>query len=398
MSADTSTVAYLFNRVYSDRNVADAVTRDRPFSRMIKKSKGVVVGEDFRYKVKYGNPGSVGGTFATTQTAAGTSKGMAFATTPAKKYGVITLDGLSMLRSSGKGATIELARNETDGVLDEMAAHLSFDLLHSGNGVRGRRSSISGNIVTLVDPNSARNFYVGMPIGASSLSTGLSPRAGANTTVASVDISGGTITLTDASQITTFSDNDYLFVPGEPGTCVDGIGSIIPQTAPASGDSFRGQDRSVDTQRLAGARLNSTSTPIHENIGVLATLCQMQGKKPDTAWLSPTNLFTVVRQLQNKVEYAGGGTADYGFEYVNVRTPGGTLKCFADPDMPDDKFYIGKMDEMEVLYLGDEYVHIIRADGNASLRQTTSDGIEIRAGAFSQPVVYMPASFGVSAI
>src|SRR5688572_19493837 len=105
MASDTSTVAYIFMRKYSDRAIADAATRDHPFSRMAKQEPGLV-GEDFRYFVKYGNPGSVGGTFATTQGDAATSKGSQFATTPALKYGVILVDGPSMARAGSNGAKV----------------------------------------------------------------------------------------------------------------------------------------------------------------------------------------------------------------------------------------------------------------------------------------------------
>lgn len=398
MSADTSTVAYLFDRVYSDKAIADAATRDRPFSRMVKKSKGLQ-GENFRYKIKYGNAGSVGGTFATTQAAAGTSKGVQVAVEPALKYGIIQLDGPSLLRSQGKGATIELITNETDSVLDEMYAHLSFDLLHSGNGIRGRRSSASSDVITLTDANDVRNFSVGMPVGASDQADGSSPRTG-TTTVSHVDPSAGTITLTSAAAITSFANNDYLFVPGEPGTCVDGLGLLVPLTAPSSGESFRGHDRSVDTQRLAGARLNNTSAPIHENIGTLATMIQSQGRKADTCFLSPTNLWKVVRHLEAKVQYDGAAnSASYGFEFVTIMTPGGAIRLFSDPDMPEDVGYVGKMSEAEVLFCGDQYVHMIRDAGTGVPKHLgDADGLELRARSMSQPVLYMPGAWGVFAI
>jgi hypothetical protein len=396
MSSDTSTVAYVFMRNYSDRQIADAATRKHPFSDKASKA-GNLSGEDFRYFLKHSNPGSVGGTFATTQASPGNSKGVQFATTPALKYGVITIHGPSMARAAGKGAKVELVMNETDGVLEEMADHLAFDLLRTGTGVRGRRASISGNIVTLTNAADVRNFKVGMPVGASSLATGLSPRAGANTTVAGISRSAGTVTLADASQITSFSDNDYMFVPGDPGTCVEGIQAIIPFTAPAAAESFRGVDRSVDEQRLAGARLDLTSAPIEENIGSLATTIFDDGKVADSAFISPLNFWKVSRRLGAKVEYEAGRTADYGFQFINIITPGGVVKVYADPDMPADRGLVGSLADLEVKHLK-EYVHIIRDDKQMALRQATVDGIEIRARSMSQPCIYQPGSWGIFSI
>ncbi len=396
MASDTSTVAYVFQRNYSNRQISENATRKHPFADKIPKAGGLT-GADFRYFLRYANPGNVGGTFATSQASPGTSKGVQWATEPALKYGFINIHGPSMARAAGKGAKVELVMNETDGVLDEMYDHLAFDLLRTGTGVRGRRSSIASEVVTLTDAGDTRNFKVGMPLGASPNATGLSPRAGTNTTVASVNRSGGTVTLVAQANITTFSDNDYLIIPGDPATCVEGIMAMIPLTAPSASESFRGVDRSIDVENLAGHRLDNTAAPIEENIGSLATSIFDNGKVADSAFVTPANFWKMSRRLGAKVEYEAGKTADYGFQFINIITPGGTVKVYADPDMPSNRFLVGSMEEAELKHLL-EYVHIIKDDEKKSQRLGTSDGIEIRVRSMGQPVIYTPACWGIGSI
>jgi hypothetical protein len=401
MPGNTSTLAYLFRTDYSDAGVMDAVTRDRPLSRMIGKSKGKPAGSSFIYTIKYANAGSVGATFAAVQAAPANSKGVQVSVTPQTKYGLIQMDGPSILRATSRGAFVDLVRDQTDSVLEEMADHHSFDLFRNGNGIRGRRASASTNIITLATAIDARNFRVGMPVGASANADGSSARTG-NTTVDSVDISAGTITLTSAAAITSFADNDYIFVVSEnTGVNMDGLDSLLPLTAPSPAESFRGHDRTKDVQRLAGARLSSTSAPIHENIGVLGTSISGIGGKSDMCFVSPEAFYKVTRQLSAKVEYDGdANSVTYGFSFASVASPAGILKLVADADCKPDRFWVGKMKELEVLYLGPEWVHVIR-DGNSGdpeLRQYNADGLEVRVRSVGQTALYAPRDWGVGAI
>ncbi len=398
MASDTSTVAYIFMRKYADGEISDASTRDHPLSRMIDKETALV-GESYRYFVKYGNPAAVGGTFSTTQGDAATSKGVQFSTTPGLKYGVIVIDGPSMARATNQGAKVDLVTNETDGVLEEMYDHLAFDAYRDGNGIRGRRSSASTNVITLVTADDARNFKVGMTVGASANADGSSPRTG-DTTVASVDEDSGTVTLTSAAAITSFADNDYMFVAGDPGTCVDGLAKFFPLTAPTAGDSFRSVDRSVHVNLLAGSRIDNTSAPIEENVGLAAVKIGLKRKMSGklVGFANPINVWQVVRRQGAKIEYdGGGGGATYGFEYINVATPEGVVRLYSDPDCPTNRGYV--LDLGPACFMHTQpYVHIIRDDGRPSLRQTSADAIEVRARSMSQPIFYDPSKACVFSI
>lgn len=401
MASSISTVAYIYQRVYSDDAVGDAAMRDHKLLKALTK-KGGMWGPSpaFYYAIRYGNPQGISGTFSSAQTAEalGPSKGVQMGATRSIKYGYITLDGPSMAAAAGsKGAFLDLVTQETDGVIEELGDAYAFDLYRDGNGIRGRGASESSDVVTLTVPDDARNFKVGMWLGSSANSDGSSPRTG-NTEVTAVDIDAGTVTF-DVSDITSFAATDYLFRLGDPGTCIDGLADHFPLTAPVLGvDSFRGVDRGAHPALLAGSRIDDTGAGILHNAGRLAVKISQNGKKATTLTLNPANFWTVAQQLNAKVTYEGGGPkALAGFEGFDLHTPAGTLRAISDADCPTNRGYVLNMDTLYIKHL-ESLFHIITDDGRPSLRLSTSDGIETRARSMSNLICTMPAANGVFSI
>lgn len=397
-ASDLTSVAFIAKRVYSDKRQGDLAMRDHPAMRMITKEGGFNGVAHF-YTVKYGNPAAIGGTFASAQAAAASSKGVQFQVSRKTKYGFVTLNGEAIAATEGnQGAFYDLVTLETDGVLEEMGDRLAFDLYREGYGQRGRRSSASTNVITLSNADDARNFKVGMTVIADDTATGLSPRTG-STTIAAVDEDAGTVTLTSAAAITAFADNDYLFAIGDPGTCMEGFEACTPLTAPVYlSDSFRGVDRGIDTRRLSGVRIDNTAASIEENAGLTAVKIAQVGKKADQLFLNPIKFWEVVRRLGAKVEYDGaGGNADYGFESITVHSPAGSLKCYSDPDCPTNRGRVMSSKAHYIKHLKG-FPHIIMDDGNKSLRSTSADDIEMRIRSFSNYIQIDPGAFGVFSI
>lgn len=397
MSASTlSTVAYIYKRKYSDKQVAEVAMRDHPtFYRIAK--RGGFTGEAFYYPITYGFPQGISGTFADAQAGASSSKGVQLRAARKPKYGVITIDGEAAAASGNMGAFIELVTKETDFKLREMGDAFAFDLFRNGSGNRGQRASASVNVITLTNSDDVRNFKVGMTVIASANADGSSPRTG-STTVAAIDEDAGTITLTSAAGIDSFANNDYLFRKGDPGTCMEGFEVLTPLTAPTSGDSFRGIDRSVDVRGLSGSRVNDTGNTIEYNLGLAAVKANQRGKKLREGVLNPLKFWEVAVRLNAKVEYqSAGGTADYGFEYITIHTPGGSLRIYSDPDCPTNR---GRAWDPSTHYLKhlDELPHIIRDDGRPSMREASADGIEIRARGWVNYIQDDPAAHAVIAI
>lgn len=394
-ASDLTSTAFLFKKLYST-GTGDVAARTHPRLTRTPRKTGFG-GLNFNYAIRYGNPQGVSGSFANAQTNAASSKGVQMLAIRKIKYGVITLDGEAMAACENDGAFLDLLTMETNGVLAEMGDSYAYDLYRDGSGNRGKRASASTNVITLATPDDARNFKVGMTVIASSNADGSSPRTG-STTVAAIDEDGGTVTLTSAAGITSFADNDFLFRQGDPGTCFEGLAKTTPLAVPTTGDSFRGVDRSVDPRRLAGARLNDTSSTIEENAGRVAIRVAQSGGKCEYLDLNPANFYTVARRLNAKVEYDGaGGDAMFGFERISIATPAGVLKVYSDPDAPTTLGYVGRT-ASEYIKTQYELPHIIMDDGNRSLRSVSADSIEARARGFGNYIQPEPRDFGVFAI
>lgn len=396
--SDLTSVSHIYKRKYSDAQVEEVASREHPTWTMIRKVGGFS-GELMAYAIDYSFPQGVAGTYAQAASSVSSSKGKQLVAYRKAKFGIITLNGEAMAACTNDGALYDLVTKESDRIIKEMGDRLAFDLFRDGNGIRGRRASAAADVITLTDANDVRNFKVGMTIGADDTSTGLSPRSG-TTTVTAIDEDLGTITLTSAAAITGFADNDYLFNAADPGTCMEGFEKCTPLTAPTAGDSFRGIDRSIDVNGLSGVRVATSTGSIVADLGTIAVKASLRGKKLKKGVLNPTNFWTVSQLLGAKVEYDNpGGTADIGFEYINLVTPGGRMMIYSDPDCPTNR---GRAFDPEAHYL----MHLkglphIRTDGNGGAqmtRLTSEDAVQLDCRAWLNYFQSDTAAHGVIVI
>lgn len=402
MSGSTlSTVAFIYKREYSTHQIADLTLRDHVWWAMISKEGGFT-GDSFLYPVRYGNPQGVSGSFLKAKTNAKGSKGKQFRVLRTPKFGVVTIDGEAALAAKdNKGAFFNLVTMETDRVLEELGDSLAFDFYRDTSGLRGRVASIVGNVLTLTDPEDARNFKEGMTLIADNTITGLSPSVG-TTFVIAVDEDGGTVEVDDITDITgSIQVNDYLFRDGDPGTCMEGLAVCTPLSAPVRGtDSFRGEDRGVNPSRLAGSRLDDSNLDAEVALGRLAVKISKVGKSHniDQGFLNPTQFFNATQRLNAKVEYTdGGGTANYGFQYIMIHTSAGSFKVYSDPDCPLNRGRVSRDGSQYIKHL-DGLPHIIDLDGNPMLRQNDENGVEGRIEAFCNLVQDDPSAQGVCSL
>lgn len=401
--ADTTIddVDHIMKRRYSDRASTEVAMRDHPTFYDLAK-EGAFDGADFAYPVTTGNPQSISADFTIAQNNAGGNsalKGVQFKAEPRLKYGVLKLHGPSLQRARGnKGSFYDFVTRHADGMLEELGSDLAYDLFRDGNGIRGRRSSISGNIVTLTEKRDCDHFRRGMIVGASGNSDGSSARTG-TTFVTKIDRANKKVTLNDASAILLFVDGDYLFRAGDPGACMEGMAVATPLAAPTSGDSFRTVDRSVDVEALAGSRIDNTALYPEEMLGDLAVEVQILNKRVTKGAMYPTKFQEAVKRLGAKVEYHNpGGNADIGFESFKIHAGGRVLSIVSDPDIPVDR--TRAWDPKSHCYKHiDEVVHWIRTGSGATQQwSTNSDGIEMRSRSHGNYLQYDPSCHAVGSV
>lgn len=397
-NSDLTSLAHIFKRKYSESQVEEVASREHPTYSMMPK-KGGFTGELMAYPIDYSFPQGVAGTYAQAVLSISASSGKQLHVTRKPKFGIIRLNGEAMAAAPNEGAFYDITTKEIDRIVLEVGDSLAFDLFRDGNGIRGRRSSASTNVITLTSADDTRNFKIGMTIGADDTSTGLSPRTG-TTTITAIDEDLGTITLASAAAITGFADNDYLFRAADPGTCMEGFDKCTPFTAPTAGDSFRNIDRSTDVQGLAGVRVTATGSIIAD-LGTAAVKAGLRGKKLTRAVLAPTNFWTVSQQLGAKVEYDNpGGTAEVGFEYIYLTTPGGgRMKVYSDPDCPTNRSRLFNPNAHYLYHL--KGLPHIRTDGNGAAvmtRLTSEDAVQVDVRAWVNYCQNDTAAHGVTSI
>jgi hypothetical protein len=397
-----TTVDAFMKELYSGDKPMNVATQNKPLLEWIPKKDGFV-GDLLVVPLSYANGAGRAGVFADAQANAAGGKHVKWQLTRAHDYAVLTIDAETMKASKNNiGAFVEARKVEVDGMLDELGRSAALSLYRTKYGVLGRRASLAGDIVTLETAADARNFYVGMHVEAMTDEVATALRVG-STTVAGVDRNAGTVTLTSAAAIAAFANNDYLIQKGDADTGVgnkfSGLAEWLPLSAPGA-TTFFGVNRSVDTVRLGGERLDNTAGSIYENA---LTICERiainGGAGSDVAlFLNHENYSNLCKELSAKVMYMGGGkTADVGFEGVKFHTSLGVVQAIPDAFCPANRAYVLKKSTWRLYHL-EGFPHIVQDDGLMALRQASSDGVEIRMRYWAQPVCLAPAYNGVFSI
>ena len=205
-------------------------------------------------------------TFSTAQSNASASQLAEFLLTRKKHYGVATIDGETLLASQGNEyAFLEAATTEIDQVAKSVGDALSKALFRTSDMSIGKVNNSSFGVTTLdlVTDADALNFEVNMKIVTSATQSGGSVRSG-SLTVGAVnrDATSNQVTTTAnlSTGISAIAQNDFIYVEGNYDNGISGLADWLPSSAPTSGDSFFGQDRSSDPTRLAGQRVSASAT------------------------------------------------------------------------------------------------------------------------------------------
>lgn len=401
MAYDMTTAAHILLTQYSD--YADLFYRDHPWLWKVVNGErmtghdGDFIGKTFNYSVSIGGNQGVSGTVLAAQTAAGGPVGREFLATTTEKHGVFLIRGLAIAASKGEGAYVDAITMATDETMYVETRRLAFDLFR-GSGIRGQRSgALAGNVITLTATGEARNFDLDMNIGASPNADGSAPRVG-TTKVTAVDLPNNKITVANAAAIAGFLANDFLFVDGEPLTCMRGLKVATPLVAPTAGDNFRGVDRSVFPEYLAGDRLStvvSLANLTEDNIDLIASQIKDRGGKITDAVMSYKQFGQIKTRTQAQVEYMSpGGEAKIGFATCVVMTNAGPVRCWGDADIDLTEVRVANSGSQYIRKIG-ELVHINKDDGQVLVRSSTQDAVEGRTRFIGDLIQPNPRDHGV---
>lgn len=279
---------------------------------------------------------------------------------------------------------------------------LSIQFYGNGGGARGRilSSSIDGsNTILTLYPGQAKNFHEGLILN-SFVGDGLSGTIGTDTmTVDGVDYDNNTITVTtaDAAAKTT---GYYLFREGDFGESILGLGAWNPISAPVSGESFCGIDRSTSPQKMSGLRYVPGSGNIDEILQTAQGRLASAGGKADICFMSPTDFTALAIRVNSQrtadvrvqANLTGGRSASVGYDGLGIMGPAGKVVVLPDPWCPAKQCWMGKLDTLEIWSLGD-MVKIDDDDGNMFIRRYDADSADVRFKSYLNVVNKNPSTW-----
>jgi hypothetical protein len=374
---------------FSDANISNTLktiwvnrvevetARVSPALALIKKNTGWV-GDALTTVIPYGHGAGRSADITKAIAASANSKNAKFTHYSAHNYAVFTVDNEALLASKNdSGAVVKHLYRESQGKHEVIMTDLAQDLYRNGDGAKGRRASASTNVITLTNPDDSVNFNIGDAVIAATATTGGTLRSG-STTVASVDYDNGTVTLTSAAGITSFADNDYLFVDGDRGAKLYGFDAWIPATVSAT--TFGGVDRSVNPYLLAGVRYDGSNGLVRDAISGGISRCGRVKGKPSHAFLSYEYFDALQMEMDNKRNFVDvmARNVEINFRGIEFNAPnGGSVIVLPDTHAPGRTASAGgvcfgiKVDNWTI-HSREGLPHLKDADGLTMVRNTSN--------------------------
>lgn len=353
-------------------------------------------GRDKSIPLRFGRSPGVSHLFATARTNAGSSPYAEWRLTRRKSYGVVQFDGEAFEAADGEGAQVKYVDDEVKAMQANMTHRLNRDLYGNGGGAFGRLLAAGAGggstTITVQDPLSLiaveRNMFI-----VSSNTDGTSGSPDANPTrIGGLDRVAGTLTTVSGNwnAVAGFSDNDYLFVAGDFGIAMSGLGAWLPSSNP-SATTFFGQDRTEDLLRLSGQRITAVASDgtLANFLDRAATECYLQGHGSRTMKFvtNPRHVSQLRRELGSQVEYTrtpamtqNGPHAEIGFRSIGLSTANVDVDVLGDRDCPLNVGYLLDMSSIGFHALGVAGPHMLTYGGGEYLRMSDEDSIEGRMG------------------
>ena len=386
MSLDMTSFAAALKQHYTQDRIENMVYKDNPFLALIPKYENFG-GENLKLPIKYGIPQGRSATFATAQSNKTNTQLKAFLLTRNKDYSLASIDNETLEASKGNAnAFMEAATTEIDGAIESATRSLAVSMYGSGSGSIGQcNANATSTTLQLKEAEDVTNFEVGMELVVSTADGGGSVKSG-SVTVTGVNRDSGALTVDALTAIDSGSGvaaNDYIFVEGDYDSKIKGLKAWIPNSAP-SATAFFGVDRTADVTRLGGVRYDGSAEPIEEALISAASRVAREGGKPDYCFMSYSKFADLEKALGSKVQYIDAhASAEIGFRGILINGPRGPIRVIPDQNCPNDRAFMLSMSYWKLYSLG-KAPKILDSDGLKFLRESSSDGVEVRVGYYAQ--------------
>lgn len=393
MSLDLTSFDAALKQHYTTDTIENLAYKDNPLFALMAKMEDFG-GRNLPIVNIWGNPQGRSVSFSRAQTrgALTNSKIDDFLLTRVKDYSIATIDNETLEASKGNAnAFMEAATTEIDGAINALTRSLAIAMYKSGYGEIGTVGSFSTTTITLGQISDVTNFEVGMELEVSATISGAlrsNGSSGNGLFITGINRQTGVLTFAynvddSTNGIPAIAAADYIFVRGDHTsgalTKVAGLEAWIPASAPGS-TAFFGVDRSVDTSRLGGQRLDGSGAPIEEVLIEGAAQVAREGGKLTHYFMSYAKYSELVKSLGSKVQYVDlKVNPEIGFRGILVNGPRGPIKVIADQNCPANRVFGTQLDMWKLYSLG-KAIRVIDTDGLSMLRQASADGVECRYG------------------
>jgi len=381
--------SYLKDKYVKPNKIMLAMLATNPVLGLMKKDTSLG-GDYWRVPITHTAPQGRSATYATAKTNAVGSGTKKFLVDYAPNYIIAKLTGDVVDRCKGNdNALLDALDHEMKGAMATMKRDIRCNLFGNYGGARGVVGSISTVYCTLADPEDAVNFEAGMEIcdAATDGTSGSLRDSGQAITLVAVNKSTGVLTADENwSEIASMAAGDYLFVAGDFGIKWSGFAGWLPATAPTSGDSFFGVDRSVAPDVLAGIRYDGSGDTLEEAFVNAGSLGALYDAEATVGVLNPVKWGQLSNSISSKrIEMLTPNDATLkgriGYKAIMIATPAGDVPIVADPGCPVGVGYLLDMGSWTAGSVGGDLVHIIDDDGLTLRRDPDSDGwlIELKS-------------------
>ena len=402
----TTNVEPIFKQWYA-KSYVNMFYRDRPAMGMIAKERAG--GEQVKQPIKISQGAGQSATYVNADTNTSSAVRRPFFADWGKDYSLAKVQNdIIELSESNTGAIVKALADETETAVDALGNRFERDLFRSGYGELGTVASISTVTLTLTIRADAQNFFPGqVVVSATGVGSGALDSAGATAVVQAVDRDAGTLTSASnwTAQIAALAATHVLFQQGDRANAgsptpmkVVGFSGWLPLTAPTTGDSFFGVDRSLDPVSLAGVRVPGIGKPVQAAIYDLAVRIGENGGAPDTAFVSFDDFGQLATELENRAIYENiqGAGITVSFEAITIAGPKGRIKVFPDTFCPADRLFVLTKRDWTIYCGGGANPMYPTLKGVSLLDVYNDDAVQIRHKTLAQLMCAAPGHSGVA--
>lgn len=340
--------------------------------------------------------GTSGGSsdFATALANQGPSVQKRFFITHRKEYQIATVDGLAIATSKDdKMSVLRTLKAEMDKANYKFTLALSSKFFGNAGGALGQISATSNvgtATITLATPADIVKFEIGDWIQTSSDNGSGSSPAGLTSAnqaqIVNLDRGAGTLTLSGnwSTLLPGTAASYFIFRPGDYANAFSGLGGWNPITAPTTGDSFFGMDRSVgDVTRQAGDRYVGTGSSYEDSILNASAQAAMLTSRLPRTYVNPLDFVGLVKELGSKrIVDAKNREGSTGFKGIEVYTPTGVTEVVADPFAPKGYGRMVDPDDITLMTAGECPGPLNWGGAQSTQVLANADAVQFRIGAY----------------